>query len=181
MAKSTDKKGRRAYLSDIQPNLAGEYVYVGSYYCYVPQGKTYLRALSEIILLSILSLAAFVAAGLVRAGGMGNCFYVLLPYIGEAISVFVLLWAVSKILIKGEKLREYVYGSSILRIPGACVCSAAFAAVGLIGILIFTLLNGTDGSAGEYILLLAAKLIAIAAPLLLKKLMKGLKWEIREQ
>lgn len=180
MAKSNSKskKGRRSYLNDIRPNLAGEYVYVGDYYCYVPQGKSYRRAVAEIAALSVLGFLALVAAGFVNAGGMGNCFYVIIPYMGEAISVFVLLWAVSKIIIKGEKLREYVYGSSVLRIPAASICCAAFAGAGMVCILVFTVLNGIDGSAGEYILLLAAKAAAVAAPLLLRRLMKSLKWEV---
>ncbi len=173
------KKGRRSYLNDIRPNLAGEYVYVGDYYCYEPQGKSYRRAITEIAALTVLGFLGLVAAGFVRAGGMGNCFYVIIPYMGEAVSVFVLLWAVSKIIIKGEKLREYVYGSSVLRIPAACVCCAAFAGAGFICILVFTLLNGIDGGAGEYVLLIAAKAAAVAAPLLLRKLMKSLKWSVR--
>lgn len=178
---SKKKKGRRSYLNDIQPNLAGEYVYVGKYYCFVPQGKSYGKAIAEIVILALLSLAGLVAAGFVNAGGMGNCFYVIIPYMGEAISVFVLLWAVSKLLIKGEKLREYVYGSSVLRIPTAAVCCAAFAAVGIVCILIFTILNGPDGSIGEMMFLLLGKAFAVAAPLLLRRLIKSLRWEIQEQ
>jgi len=173
------KKGRRSYLNDIRPNLAGEYVYVGDYYCYVPQGKSYRRAVAELSLLTLLGFLALVAAGFVNAGGMGNCFYVIIPYMGEAISVFVLLWDVRQIIIKGEKLREYVYGSSVLRIPAASLCCAAFAGAGVVCILIFTILNGIDGGAGEYLLLLAAKTVAVAAPILLRRLVKSLKWEVR--
>ncbi len=178
---SKKKKGRRSYLNDIQPNLAGEYVYVGKYYTFVSKGKSFRRALCEIVFLALLGFIGLVAAGFVNAGGMGNCFYVIIPYMGEAISLFVLLWSVSKLLIKGEKLREYVYGSSVARIPTAAVCCAAFAGLGLLCIIVFTLLNGVDGSAGEMLLLLAAKAVSIAAPLLLRRLMKSLRWEMEEQ
>ena len=172
------KKGRKSYLNDIRPNLAGEYVYVGDYYSFVPDGKTFPRALGEIIALSLLGFLGLVAAGFVEAGGMGNCFYVIIPYMGEAISLFVLLWAVSKLLFKGSKLREYVYGSSVLRIPGGSIVTAAFSAAGILAIIVFTILNGIDGSALEYILLLGGKGLTVASMLLLRKLMKSLRWEI---
>lgn len=173
-----NKKGRKAYLNDIRPNLAGEYVYVGDYYTFVPDGKSFPRALAEIIICSLLGFLGLVCAGFVEAGGMGNCFYVIIPYMGEAISLFVLLWAVSKLLFKGSKLREYVYGSSVLRIPGAATVTAAFAGAGALAIIVFTVLNGIDGSAGEYILLLLGKALNIAAMLMLRKLMKSLSWKV---
>lgn len=180
MAKGSDNKakGRRAYLNDIRPNLAGEYVYVGNYYCYVPKGKSFRRALAEIIALSLLSLAGLVAAGFVRAGGMANCVYVIVPYMAEAIAVFTMLWAVCKLLFKGRRLREYVYGSSVAKLPVRTVCSASFAGLGLLCIIIFSAINGIDGSIGEFVLLLLAKAVAIAAPLLLRKLINSLSWEI---
>ena len=173
-----NKKGRKAYLNDIRPNLAGEYVYVGDYYSFVSRGKTFARALGEIIALSLLGFLGLVCSGFVEAGGMGNCFYVIIPYMGEAISLFVLLWAVSKLLFKGSKLREYVYGSSVLRIPAAAITTASFAGAGLLAIILFTILNGIDGSAGEYALLIAGKAVSAASMILLRRLMKSLKWEV---
>ena len=61
-----NKKGRRAYLNDIQPSLSGEYVYVGAHYRYVDGGKSYLRAMIEISVFVALVLAGFLAAGFVR-------------------------------------------------------------------------------------------------------------------
>ncbi len=180
MAKDKEKarkKGRRAYLDDIRPNLAGEYVYTGSHYRYKPEAKSFRRALTEIVLLAVLSLASLLAAGCVRAGGMGNCFYVIIPYIAEAIAVFTLVWAVTKLLINGEKLREYIYAASVEKLPVRTLLSAIFAAAGTLCIIIFIILNGIDGSIGEIILLLVAKIVAIAAPLILRKLLSSLNWE----
>ncbi len=173
----TRKKGRRAYLDDIRPNLAGEYVYTGAYYRYQADKKSFARALSEIVLLAALSLAAVIASGFVRAGGMANCFYVLIPYMAETIAVVTLVWAVGKLLIKGERLREYVYGSSVLKIPVRAFLSAIFAIVGAVCIIVFIILNGIDGSIGEIIILLVAKIFGISSPFALRKLMRGLNWE----
>lgn len=177
MAENKKKKGRKAYLNDIQPNLAGEYVYVGAHYRYASEGMSYSRARAAIMLLEGLSLLSLIAAGCVSAGGMGNCVYVIVPYIAEAIAVFVTAYAVFKLVMGGEKLREYVYEASVKRIPGGALCSSVFAVVSAVCILVFTILNGIDGSAGEFVLLTAAKAVGIAAPLFLRKFIKTLKWE----
>lgn len=171
------KKGRRAYLNDFQPNLAGEYVYTGVYYAYDGKDMDFPKARSRVLLFSMLSMLGLIGAGCVSAGGMGNCFYVLIPYMGEAISVFVTAWAVVRLLLNGSRLREYIYGAIIPRIPVAALCSAVFAAVGCVCIAIYIILNGIGGPVGELALLIAAKAAAISAPLLLRRHVKSLQWK----
>lgn len=177
MADNSKKRGRRDYLSDIQPNLAGEYVYTGEHWSYVAGDRSYSRAIIEIIVFSLLSLAAAVAAGLVRAGGMSNCFYVLFPYIAELIAVFTLQLAVYKLAVKGKRLRAYDYSSSVEKIPVRALLSAVFSGIGTVCIIIFVILNGIDGSLGEISLLFLAKAVAIVSPICLRKLMAALRWE----
>ena len=181
MAEKKEKKkkpGRKAYLNDIQPNLEGEYVYTGKHYHFVPGKKSWERASREIAFFSILTLAAFAGAGFTEAGGMGNCFYVLIPYMAEAISLFLLLWSGGKMAFKGGKIREYIFKSSAARIPGACLCTAAFAALGIVCISVFLVLNGTDGSVGELAALYLCKVLSIVSALLLRRLMKSLSWSL---
>ena len=173
----TRRTGRRAYLNDIQPSLSGEYVYVGAHYRFVAEEKTYLRSMLEISVLAFLSLAGFLAAGFVRAGGMSNCIYVLVPYMAEAIAVFTLLLALGKALIKGRRLREYEYEASIVKLPVRALLSAVFSAVGLIGIIIFVIINGAGGSVAELVVLLVGKVVSVVAPVALRKLMAALHWE----
>ena len=180
MAKEKEKakkKGRRAYLQDIRPNLSGEYVYTGAHLNFVPEKMSFRRAAFAIAGYALLSLAGFVAAGFVSAGGMGNCFYVIIPYIAEAIAVFTLLLAVYKAISRGSRLRDYEYESSVVKMPVRALLSAIFAAIGLVCIAVFTAINGIDGSAGEFALLLVAKAVAITVPFLMRKLLASLRWE----
>ena len=180
MAKEKEKakkKGRKAYLNDIRPNLSGEYVYTGAHLNFVPEKMSYRRAASAMAVYALLSLAAFAAAGFVRAGGMGNCFYVLIPYMAEAVAVFTLLLAVYKALTRGSRLRDYEYESSVVKMPVRALLSSVFAAVGLVCIFLFVILNGADGSAGELAFLLFSKAVAIVSPLLMRRFMRSLRWE----
>lgn len=170
-------KNRKAYLKDIRPNLSGEYVYVGAHYRYAGKDLSYGKAIAGIAVPALLSLAAFVAAGFVNAGGMSNTFYVLIPYMAEAIAVFTLLWAVCKLLMNGQRVRDYIFDASFNKLPVRALLSSVFAAVGMVSIIVFVAINGPDGSMGELVLLFAAKILAIVAPLVLRKLVKLVKWE----
>lgn len=171
------KKGRKAYLNDFQPNLAGEYTYTGAHYRYAGNKMSYRSARAQVIISVSAMLAGLLAPGFVRAGGMGNCFYVLIPYMAEAISVFVTLYAVFKMLTGSERLREYIYEKSVLRIPGGCICCAAFAALGFICSMIFSAINGIGGSTAEAAVLIVGKTLGITAPLSMRKHILSLEWK----
>ena len=180
MAKETGKarrKGRKAYLNDFQPNLAGEYTYTGANYRYVGEGMDYRRVRRCTAAAAAAMLAGLLVPGFVSAGGMGNCFYVLIPYMAEAISVFVTMFAVYKMLSGGEKLREYIFEKSVKRIPGGCVCCSAFAALGLVCSMVFSAINGIGGTAAEAAVLIVGKCLGVSAPLVMRRLILSLDWK----
>ena len=180
MAKDTNntrKKGRKAYLNDFQPNLAGEYTYTGAHFRYTGSGVDYRLCRRGTMFGAIAMLVGLLAPGFVNAGGMGNCFYVLIPYMGEAISVFVTLWAVFKMLAGGERLREYIYEKSVKRIPAGCICCAGFAALGFVCSMVFSAINGIGGSTAEAAVLIVGKVLGVAAPLSMRKHILAQTWE----
>ena len=171
------KKGRKAYLNDFQPNLAGEYTYVGAHYRYVENKMSYRSARGQVIFGAAAMLVGLLAPGFVRAGGMGDCFYVLIPYMAEAIAVFVTLYAVVKMLGGGERIREYIFEKSVKRIPAGCLCCSVLAAIGFVCSMIFSAINGIGGSTLEAAVLIIGKLLGIVAPMTLRKHILGLNWE----
>ena len=176
MASKKSRKGRKAYLNDFQPNLAGEYTYNGAHYRYADSRMPYSAARGKTLLFSLLTLAGLIIAGCVSEGGMGNTFYVIIPYMAEALCVFLTLMAVFKMLRGGERLREYIYTSSVKRIPPSTLCAAVFAALGIICSLIYIILNGI-GSPLELAILYIGKILGIIASLALRKHVLGLIWE----
>ena len=85
MAEKNKKRGgRRAHLNDFHVNLAGDYVYTGTHYSYVDQGRSRDRVQRELLGLSVAVMLAVVAGGCSDAPAMLNCWYVILPYICEA-------------------------------------------------------------------------------------------------
>ena len=178
MAKDSSKapkKGKKAYLNDFQPNLAGEYTYTGVHYRYT--GESYKQFRRTVLVLTAALAAGVLAPGFVRAGGMGDCFYVLIPYMAEAIAAFVSIFAIVKMNMGGEKLREYIYQKTVVRLPISLMCCAVFAAVGFVCSFIFSAINGVGGSTAEAAVLIVGKMLGIAAPLALRKYILGSVWE----
>ena len=150
---------------------------MGAHYRYAGPDMSYSRARGMSILFAAAMAVGLLAPGFVSAGGMGNCFYVLLPYMAEAIAVFVTLYAVFKMLSSGERIREYIFEKSVKRIPAGCVCCSVLAAIGFVCSMIFSAINGMGGSTLEAAVLIVGKLLGIVAPMTLRRHILGLSWE----
>lgn len=60
---------------------------------------------------------AVVAGGCIPAPGMQNCFYVLLPYLGEVVAAASVVWALAKLGTDWREVREYNYEKSVAVLP----------------------------------------------------------------
>ncbi len=103
---SKKKKNRRTYLNDFKLQDNGEYIYKGTVYRYIGEWNRCRRSLWT---LCAALAALIIASGLLPSAGMMNEFYVILPYLGEAVTAALLIYAVYK-LTKGDgNIREYIY------------------------------------------------------------------------
>lgn len=128
MAEEERKKGRRARLSGFAPTATGEYVYTGGHYAYVEQGGSYKRFLAAQWALALGCLGCTVGGGCVSGPGMGNSFYVIIPWAGTLIAAVTVVWAVARMAYWGNPLRDYVYEKTVLALSARCKIAAAFAA-----------------------------------------------------
>lgn len=60
---------------------------------------------------------AVAAGGCIPAPGMQNCFYVLLPYLGEFLGAASVIWALAKLGTDWGTVREYNYKKSVAVLP----------------------------------------------------------------
>lgn len=173
MADKKEKKGRRAYLEDFRQDINGEFVYEGDRYTLEGGNPGKVRA--RLWIFSGLLAAACVLGGCLPARCMINCVYCILPYVGELIGVFTLLWAMVKLTKAGDELRGYVYEKSVGTLPQRSFVAALFAALGAIGTMLYVILNGLDTpvyTAAYFVL----KIIETAAAWLIHKTVLALKW-----
>lgn len=166
---------RKDYLKNFEKQ-GKDYVYKGAHYVYDGAEEERKRKFT-LLYLNLAALTAVVfGSGFITGGGMKNSYFVILPYILEACSLFASLWYSFKLLTKGSRVRDYVYLSTQPRIAGALVITAFFAAAGFICSLIYIILNGFEGGAFQCIAYLVLKAVCIALSLLFKNQFIKLKW-----
>ena len=165
MDKKRGKHGENSYLNDFHRNLAGEYVYSGAHYA-VTGGEAERAAMKRALWArTALLAAATILSGCFSAPGMRGCFYVILPYAGELICVFLTVWGVVRLGTDWIAVREYVYDRSVRVLPARAACAALFAALGAAGELVFLVLSPDGGQllpAAAFLLLRAAAALAAA-------------------
>ena len=128
MEKKRRKRGENSYLNDFHLNLAGEYIYDGELYACQADPDTQKMQKRKLWVYTALMLLTVLASGSIPAPGMLGSSYVILPFLGELIAIFSVVWAVCKLGRDWNAVREYVYERTVPALPGRALCVAAFAA-----------------------------------------------------
>lgn len=167
---------KRAYLKDFQPDVNGDYVYTGAVYIWTaPEVRR--RALAKLWAFVLVMAAAALTAGSVTAAGMGNCAWVLLPYIAALIALVMLGWALWRLTAAGMEIRKYVYEEAALPLKGRAVfcCITIFSL--LFALLLYLMLHGFEGQPGRSLLLVLSQLLSGVSAVLFCRTASTLRWE----
>lgn len=193
MADPTKKRrSRKAYLEDFHRNARGDFEYHGAYYRYLPQTtskvsrqaahpllrmtRSYAGALALLWSLGGLELLAAVAVGCIPAAGMGNAFYVILPYAGLFAASVSLIWLLGRLSAGGNPLREYVYLATVKKLPGRCLLTAGLAGATLILEAIHVICCGFEGHVAGTIMCFFFIFLCFASSILLRCIVSRLQW-----
>lgn len=179
MAENKKKRGgRRAHLNDYHMDLAGNYVYTGAHYAYVDQGRPLERVKRELLLLSISLLTGVVAGGCSDTPAMLNCWYVILPYLGEAAAAVSVLWALVRMRKEKDPFREYVYKATAKALPHRAMLCMIFAGLGFVNMVLYLVDQGSFGGKGTSVAIyLVVKLLVAGAAWLTWRYALTLRWE----
>ena len=167
-AKQKNRSGRRAHLNSFVLNAEGDYGYQGISYAFEGQGKSRKRFFIELWILGALAAAATILAGCIPAPGMDDCFYVLLPYLGEVAAVGRLIWALIRLTAGGDPLRAYVFEATVEKIPRRAVTSMVFAGIGAVGCIIFLIFQEFQGPIWGKVLFFVLKLLVLVTMVMIK-------------
>lgn len=167
---------KKHYLNDFEMQENGKYAYAGSSYAFAGTKEELKKAYVKLLVILVLLIASFIAAGFITGGGMKNSFYVILPYIGEAAALFFSAYYTVRLFLKGDTVREYVYNQTAKRMPNAFTIVAFFAAAGLICSLAFSISGGFKEELLESILYLVFKAADIALALSFANSFRSLEW-----
>lgn len=116
-------------------------------------------------------------AGGIPAPGMQNCFYVLLPYLGEVVAAASVVWALAKLGTDWREVREYNYEKSVAVLPVRTVVTAGFAALGIVCEGIFFFANKPADKALFALLYVLLKLIVLLCALGVRAKIMQAEWD----
>lgn len=126
MGEQHKKHNRREHLNDFHLNVAGEYVYDGALYACQSDDAKQRRLKRAVLGMAAILIVAVIAGGCIPAPGMQNCFYVLLPYLGEFLAAGSVIWALAKLGMDWGAVREYNYKKSVTVLPVRTAVTAVF-------------------------------------------------------
>lgn len=171
------KKKSKPYLDDIKKNEQGKYVYEGRHYAWDLEGKSRGHALMGLWIPAFVMILAQVAGGFLPAPGMGNCFYLILPYAAGLLSSVSVVWALGKFCAAGERVREYVYQAVKEQVPFRTALTAACAALAAAGEAVYVFRHGAEENALYVVLFFIIEAVVCGAALRIRVIFVHIKWK----
>ena len=177
-----EKRGRAGKASYFVPAGPGKYVYNGPLYSPVSESNiTAKKASVRRVLFGAGATALSAICGFLPVPGLGNTFYVIIPYALTLIFAAVSLYKAGRIAYwDGEALREYVYNTTVRRLPWLLPLCALFAGLSAVGEVLYLILNGADNAELPFaiiFLLISAAVLVLA--LIWRRFETAFKWNKR--
>ena len=169
------RKKTRERIQHYHKNEPGGYDYDGACYCW-ENASDRVPFLRNGYIRICLGIGLMILAGCLPAPGADHAAYILLPYAAGVVAGVLSLLAFIRLSLEKEKLRDYVYDSSVMKLPGRLVVSlAGSAAAGAAQLLYIAVCRPEEGLAWALVYALCE---LAAAGLFLSQKKKGdsLSW-----
>ncbi|MCH5171094.1 MAG: hypothetical protein J1F24_07390 [Oscillospiraceae bacterium] len=176
-----EKRGRAGKASYFVPAASGKYVYSGPLYSPDESNITAKKANVRRMLFSIGITALSAICGFLPVPGLGNTFFVLVPYALTLIFAAVSLWKAGRISHwGGENLREYVYNTTVVRLPLYLMLCVLFAVLSIVGEAVYLILNGINKAELPFVIIFFCISAAVSVlTLIWRKVETAIKWNKR--
>lgn len=171
------KKRSKAYLDDFKKTASGEYAWQGAEYAWDGGKAGQRRALFKLWTAGSAMAAATLAAGCIPAAGMDGCFYLLLPYLLQAVLVIRVLWLLGRLSGAGSRIRAYIYEETVHKFPFSIRAYMICTGVVLVCEAFFLLRNGFQGKIFSTALFAVAELVSLTGGQALSRILGGLVWD----
>lgn len=162
------------FLDNFKLSADGKYIYTGDVYSLKGDWK---KSYIKMSLLCFFAAASVVGSGFINAAGMNNSFYVIVPYVGEVICLFAVLWSSVRIVYAGSRVRAYVYEPGVSRLTAGSLALGVFSLIALVGSVVFTALHGFEGKMLQCIIYWVLKLSSSALGIAVNRFVGKLEWE----
>lgn len=173
----TKKKGRRAYLNNFEKKADGNYEYRGDYYSLSGGEKETRGQLRCLLAGGIAILALILIEGCFPVPGLSRSAYVLIPYVVQLAGAAGVCAAVVRLFAAEYPLREYLYETTIQKLPFRSGIAGVFGGMTLLGETVFLICNGSDGQVKMIVLFYIVQMAVLAAIIVFRRKTAGMEWE----
>lgn len=162
--KEKKRRGRRGYLADFRQTVTGEYVYEGTIHRFEGPGS-WKKNMAGLWGLALVLLGAAAAAGLIPAPGIVGTAYITIPYALSLVCAISVVWLMARWTLGGQELRDYVYRATVGQVKLRGWAAAGFAAIALVGEIVYLIGHGWGAmaaSAAGLLVALTVELVTVA-------------------
>ena len=169
------RKKKNAQLQHYHKNESGGYDYDGGHWLWQDDQKRipFVRAGCARF---IIALGLMVLAGCLPAPGADHAVYILLPYAAGLVAGVLALMAFIRLGLEKERLRDYVYDASVMKLPGRLSVSLAGALVAGAAQLLYVVIYRPEEGLMWATLYAVCELAAGGLMLIQKKKGDALSW-----
>lgn len=171
------KKKRRAYLDDFKKSESGDYVYEGAMYAFNERKESRQHMLGKVCGLCGTLIVTAVINGFLPIPGLQNSAFVLLPFAVELVAAISCCVAVGRIIINGKAMREYIYQSTVLKLPGRSAITLCGAGAAIIGELLYLAQDISKACSWYVMVFFVLQIISFGSALYLHRESKAQIWE----
>ena len=171
------RPGRKDYLNQFKMDDTGQYAYRGTFMAYAAGAESWKKDLLFIWLSCVIPLILLAIMGFLPKSGLDGNLIVLLPYGLSLIALFALIWKVCRLTYGGQKIRKYVYDSTVKTLPGYAAAVMILAAFALVGGIITQILGTFHGTVLSAVLLFAGEICAGLGGFFVQKIIRGMDWK----
>lgn len=143
--KYSGRKKRYAYLDDYKKGVDGKYVYYGRH-CIVKDNNINIKNYKLTAgIADILLAALFILGGLMDAGIIWSTWYVLIPYMLNAIMIFLFVWKNVSFMTEKYPIKEYMYKKTVMWFKPTLILNIIFEIISVIGTAVcMVVYSGTE-------------------------------------
>ncbi|MBQ9268172.1 MAG: hypothetical protein IJ206_01505 [Oscillospiraceae bacterium] len=161
-------------------NAAGEFIYTGDWFVYsgtVPRK----RLICELWGLCGVAAVLLLVAGFLPAPGLIGCWYVQIPYVLSLGALLTVLWALGRLTLAGEPIRESVLYGAAQSLPRRLVLASVLSGLTAVCETLFLLSNREQNSLPLGIAFLALSAVGCVALVLARLRISRMSWEEKQK
>ena len=178
MAKYSGWKKRYSYLDDYKPGMDGKYVYYGRHYIFQGTGSELKKYKWTLGLADFVFLALFIVSGIMDAGAIWRSVYVIIPFMVEAIAIFLFIWKTLTMIVEKNPIKAYLYKKSVPWFRPTMMTLVIACLISICMTILCMLLTQEGIKVTGCILYMLLKLLSAAAAFFLFRHLAGCKWEL---